>query len=72
MTVQFSSREKHTNTPQLRPISGIKLLLIVGLNILLAGYVFWAYRSAYYNELPTQRNPILQNLRQRGNSVTPD
>ncbi len=67
MTVHFSNNQKQVNIPQLRPMSGMKLLLIVGLNILLAGYVFWAYRSAHYNQLPTQRNPILQNLRQRGN-----
>jgi|GEM_PF-5050924 len=64
MTVQFSSHERHTKTPQLRPISSVKLVLVVALNLLLAGYVFWAYRTAHDNQLPTQRNPILQNLRQ--------
>ncbi len=63
MTVHCSPSEKTTRP--LRPLSPAKLWLIVALNIGLAAYVFWAYRSAHDNQLPTQRNPMLQHLRQR-------
>ncbi|HIK34955.1 MULTISPECIES: hypothetical protein [unclassified Thermosynechococcus] len=61
MAVQFLPQK----TPRSYPISGTKLLLVVLLNLLIAGYIFWAYRTAHEHQLPTQRNPIFRNLRSR-------
>ncbi|HIK25796.1 MAG TPA: hypothetical protein IGP91_08830, partial [Thermosynechococcus sp. M46_R2017_013] len=58
MAVQLLPQNPRQKTPRLHPISGTKLLLVVLLNLFIAGYVFWAYRSAHEHQLPTQRNPI--------------
>ncbi|MFN4194560.1 MAG: hypothetical protein ACK4HM_01855 [Thermosynechococcus sp.] len=63
MAVQSLPQKTRQKTPRLHPISGTKIVLVVLLNLFIAGYVFWAYRTAHQHQLPTQRNPIFQNLR---------